>query len=505
MSAKDVTLADFEASEKVATEAEPLTAVTAEPLMAVKAEVTVMAEPLMAVTAEPLMATNAEFMKMKADLMAFRAELAAKAGPTIKAELTVKAEPLIAVKAEPMKADDAAAAAAKKKTDDEVADLEKKKAEDEASAAAKKKADDEATAVKATPDVAEPKAVPKKEKKAIPKKKNRNSSSDESVDGSSDDEAQRKKRLKRDNDRRERERRDDRMRDKSRGRREKGGSRRRDVKSRSRSRRRTYRERSPVPVLVVARHQAASSAVMVLPEPKLLRPPSAFALPSVAPPQAMYPWPLYAIATTRKPKNPLEVVELIMPLLIHRGGLGKALYDMVQKGFQNMAAVLCTGEDDHVSWETDLVKKLLPRVITTFSECEPFWLEITKHGIIDDMPTSGNITLPMYSEILKALATKEIRTFVKWLGRFVILTRLLSILPKGFNSGGQEVRGTLQQRKWPDLIVDQVFAMSDWPWMAYHLPIDCEELTANYAEGHDNRIKAKSHETMMTSKGWSPF
>ena len=53
MSAKDVTLADFdddetekklkqenvkEASEKVATEAEPLTAVTAEPLMAVKAE-----------------------------------------------------------------------------------------------------------------------------------------------------------------------------------------------------------------------------------------------------------------------------------------------------------------------------------------------------------------------------------------------------------------------------------------------------------------------------------
>ena len=58
MSAKDVTLADFdddetekklkqenvkEASEKVATEAEPLTAVTAEPLMAVKAEVTVMA------------------------------------------------------------------------------------------------------------------------------------------------------------------------------------------------------------------------------------------------------------------------------------------------------------------------------------------------------------------------------------------------------------------------------------------------------------------------------
>ena len=68
----------------------------------------------------------------------------------------------------------------------------------------------------------------------------------------------------------------------------------------------------------------------------------------------MYPWPSYALATTRKPKNALEVVQVIMPLLFMHGGLGKALYDMVEKGCQNMTAVLCTGDEDHVSWETEL-------------------------------------------------------------------------------------------------------------------------------------------------------
>ena len=313
------------------------------------------------------------------------------------------------------------------------------------------------------------------------------------------------------NERRSRDR--DRERDRERERereRERSRERRRDRSRRRQEKRSRERDHDPAPP-VPPRYDPAprydqSRALAIIPQVAALRQSFFSPGPVVQARRPEYPWPDGINQfSLHKVRNALDLVQTIMPLLIlHRGaGLGVAMQDMVENHFSKMHEVLCTGVEVYADWEVAEVAGLQKLAMARFMECEPFWMQVLQQkGHVGVMPTEQNPTLKGFSDMLAALADKEIKSFVKVVGRIVVVMRLLSIFPEGLTTAKAVDHGTVQYKLWPDHLVDLLFQKSDWPWMARHLPIDCAKLT-DYAKDSEVSKRVERHAAMVIEKKWT--
>ena len=239
----------------------------------------------------------------------------------------------------------------------------------------------------------------------------------------------------------------------------------------------------------------------VAPDTRTVNPFSAMKVAPNARPE--FPWS----DEVRRARNPAELVQVLMPLLIRDGaaGLGPIMVCAVLKNFSGLELVLSTGLDRFVQWEQKTVARLNTALPEMFMAAKDFWaptLNSMGQGMDIEIPTEANAILPLIKRMYDSLSRQQFRTVVRVAGKMVLVSRLLAQFGKGFVHSGFWSPTLIQDLLWPEMVVTSLLHDSDWPWMSLAMPIELDGPLRNLG-ADDPAVKvASAHTLTMVAKGW---